>query len=234
VISKTAMLALVKGFRASEVDAGLKENPALLAWRDERGRNWLHVCCATKAPKARQKDSVETAAVLLQHGLDKDSVAFAEGTWQATPVWYTVGRGENLALTEFLLDRGANPNHSLWAAGFNDDIGAIRLLVRHGARLDDVAEGATPFLEAVKWSHFEAAAELLKLGADPNYRDVHGMTALHYMLKKNSDKKHIAMVVAGGARGDIADKAGATAIDILRRKKDPDLRKLAEVIAAGV
>jgi hypothetical protein len=40
------------------------------------------------------------------------------------------------------------------------------------------------------------------------------MTALHYMLRNNSDTKHIA-----------------TAIDILRRKRDPALRKLAELLA---
>ena len=59
-----------------------------------------------------------------------------------------------------------------------------------------------------------------------------GMTALHYMLKKGSDPRHIAMVVRYGARGDIKDKAGVTAIDILRRKKDSALRKLADVLAA--
>jgi hypothetical protein len=231
VISKTAMLALVKGFRAGEVDKGLAENPGLLSFRDERGRNWLHICCGQKAKKGREKDSIKTAEVLLQHGLGINGAAFSEGAWQATPVWYAIGRGENLALAEFLLKRGASPEHSLWAAGFNKDIPAIRLLVKHGANLEAVAEETTPLLGAVKWSQFGPAEALLEHGADPDYRDRHGMTALHYMLKKGSDKKHIAMLVAHGARGDIADKAGVTAIDILRRKKDPDLRKLADRLA---
>ncbi len=233
MISKTAMLALVKAFRAADVDKALTENPALRAVRDERGRNWLHVCCGQKPARGKQKDSIKTAEVLLRHGLDKDSVAFTEGNWQATPVWYAIGRGQNLALAEFLLKRGASPEHSLWAAGFNNDLAAIRLLVKHGATLETVVEETTPFLGAVQGSHFGPAAELLKLGADPDFRDQHGMTALHYMLKKSSDKKHIAMVVAADARGDIPDKAGVTAIDILRKKKDPGLRKLAEQLAAS-
>jgi hypothetical protein len=232
MISKTAMLELVKGFRAGEVERVLASNPALFDYRDERGRNWLHVCCGQKVARAKVPDSIKTAAVLLARGYDMNGAAFTEGTWRATPVWYTVGRGENLALTEYLLKRGADPNHSLWAASFRGDLAAIRLLVRHGADLEAVAEDTAPFLGAVKWSRFAAAEEFLKLGANPDFRDKHGMTALHYMLKKASDTKHIAMVVRYGARGDIRDKAGRTAIDILSRKRDPALRRIAEQLAA--
>ncbi len=232
MISKSAMLDLVKGFRAAEVERALASNPALFDYRDERGRNWLHICCGRKASKAKVPDSIKTAAVLLERGYDMNGAAFTEGSWRATPVWYTVSRGENLALTEYLLKRGADPNHSLWAASFRGDLPAIRLLVRHGADLEAVAEDTTPFLGAVKWSKFAAAEEFLKLGANPDYRDKHGMTALHYMLKKASDAKHIAMAVRHGARGDIKDKSGKTVIDILRRKRDPVLRRIAEQLAA--
>jgi hypothetical protein len=231
-VSKTKMLELVKGFRAAEVDAALRENPALRKVRDERGRNWLHVCCGQKARKGQEKDSIKTADVLLEHGFDPSEPAFTEGTWKAVPVWFAIGRGENLALAEWLMKRGGEPNHSLWAASFRSDLPAIRLLVKHGADLEQVAEDSTPFAGAVGSSKFAAAEELLKLGADPDFVNSKGMTALHMMLKKDSDKKHIAMVVRLGARGDIRDKAGVTAIDILRRKKDPDLRKLAEVLSA--
>ncbi|MEI9993777.1 MAG: hypothetical protein WDM91_04210 [Rhizomicrobium sp.] len=232
MISKTAMLVSVKAFDATAVDNGLKENPALLAFRDRRGRNWLHLCCGRRPAKGREKDSLRTAEGLLRHGFDIDAAAFTEGDWQATPVWYAIAHGRNLALAEFLLERGASPNHSLWAASFNKDLPAIRLLVKYGADLEQIAEETTPFLGAVKWSQFGPAEELLKAGADPNWRDKHGMTALHYMLKKNSDAGHIAMVVRYGARGDIPDGTGKTAIDILRRKKAAALRELAEQLAA--
>jgi ankyrin repeat protein len=232
MISKTAMLALVKAFRAGEVDRSLAENLALLAFRDERGRNWLHICCGQVPAKGKEKDSIATAGILLRRGFDINAPAFTEGAWQATPVWYAIARGRNLALAEFLLKRGASPDHSLWAASFNDDRAAIRLLAKHGANLEQLAEDTTPFLGAVKWSKFGPAEELLKLGADPNWRGKDGKTALHYMLKKGSDKAHIAMVVHYGAQGDIADKSGLTAIDALRKKRDPDLRALAEVLEA--
>src|SRR5689334_19797187 len=113
-VSKTKMLELVKGFRAAEVDAALKENQKLKDVRDERGCNWLHVCCGQKVKKGQEKDSIRTATVLLKHGYDVSAPAFTEGAWKATPVWFAIGRGENKPLAEFLLKKGADPNHSLW------------------------------------------------------------------------------------------------------------------------
>ena len=145
-----------------------------------------------KRAKLKPADSVKTAEVLLRRGLDINQEAFTEGDWKATPLWFAIARGENLALAEFLLKRGSNPNYCLWAAGFVENIEAIRLLVRHGAKVNDPsAVEESPFLGAIRWSHFKSAEELLKLGADVNYQDPTGMTALHYMLKKGSDKKYL-------------------------------------------
>lgn len=104
-VSKTRMLELVKGFRAAEVDAALMANPKLKDVRDERGRNWLHVCCGQKVKKGQEKDSIKTAEVLLRHGYDMSAAAFTEGTWKATPVWFAISRGENKPLAEFLLKK---------------------------------------------------------------------------------------------------------------------------------
>jgi hypothetical protein len=230
VISKTALTELVKRFHWKEVAAGLDENPALTGYRDERGRGWLHLCCSidVKAkPKLNVKDGIKLAGLLLDRGFDIDMPAFTEGDWHATPLWHAIGRGHNLELAKFLLERGCDPNHCLWAAAFNNDYDAMRLLVRHGAFVDTVVEDRTPFLEAVGWSRFEAARVLLDLGADVNFQDAKEMTALHYMLKKGSDKKFIKMLVERGARGDIANKDGVTVAQIMMKKKDPDYRAMA-------
>jgi hypothetical protein len=47
MVSKTSMLPLVRAFDWKAVQEGLEEKPALLDHRDDRGRNWLHICCAT-------------------------------------------------------------------------------------------------------------------------------------------------------------------------------------------
>ncbi|HXW84273.1 MAG TPA: ankyrin repeat domain-containing protein [Candidatus Binataceae bacterium] len=229
------MLALVKAFDWKNVDAGFAENPELLGFRDERGRNWLHLCCGVNAKRStpRAEASIRTAELLLKLGIDIDQPAFVEGQWRATPLWYAIARGENLPLARYLLEHGSSPNHCLFAASWNNDLDTIRLLVKHGADLNEVAEDETPFLGAVKFSRFGPAEELLKLGADINHRDPKGMTALHYMLKKNSDKKHFAMLLKYGPRGDIPNRDGLTAAQLMRNKRDPEFRSMAERLRNG-
>jgi hypothetical protein len=227
------MYALVRDFAWADVRHGVAGDPALLQHRDDRGRTYLHVCCATPAPDATtRRDSIETADVLIDAGIDIDDAAFTEADWRATPLWYAVARGRNLALAEHLLDRGCDPNHALWAAAFNNDLDAIRLLVGRGAPVDARAEGETPFLAAVKTSHFEPAGLLLTLGADVDAVDDNGMTALHYMLKKNSDVEWVRMVVDAGARGDIEDPNGRTAGEMMARKRGAEYRDMARRLSA--
>ncbi|MCZ6643056.1 MAG: ankyrin repeat domain-containing protein, partial [Gammaproteobacteria bacterium] len=79
-----------------------------------------------------------------------------------------------------------------------------------------------------KYSKFRAARLLLDAGCDPDYQDATGMTALHYMLKKNSDKKHIGLFVNYGARGDIPNAENNTAAALMLRKRDPDYHRIVE------
>ena len=235
LVSKPKMLAMVRSMDSKGVARAVKENPELLQHRDTRGRNWLHLCCGVDigADHRKAADSIRTAEVLIDGGLPINQEAFTEGKWKATPLWFAIARGRNLLLAEYLLKRGSNPNYCLWAAAFNRDIPAIRLLVGHGAdvndsSVDDLAENESPFLGAIKWSHFEAAEELLKLGADVNYQDRKGMTAPHYMLKKGSDKRFFPMLIAHGARGDLKNSQGVCAAELMRKKRDADFRKMAE------
>jgi uncharacterized protein len=235
MMSKTRLSALVTDWRWKEVRDGLASAPALLDYRDERGRSFLHLCCGVNAKDRGQRpaDSIKTAEVLLAAGLGIDAAAFVEGNWRATPLWYAIARGRNLTLARFLLERGSTPEYCLWAAGYNDDVPAIRLLVEHGASLDPVAEGHTPFLSAVQNSHFRAADALATLGANVDYQDADGMTALHYMLKKSSAEEHFRMLLRHGARGDLPDRAGKTAAEMMARKRTPGFRRMAEELRSG-
>jgi uncharacterized protein len=232
--SKTRMLELVKAFDWAAVERALVETPALRGVRDERGRTWLHITCA-RQPKseAEVEASIRTADALIAAGLDISDAAFTEEEWRATPLWCAVGRGRNLALARHLLELGCDPEHCLWAATFARDHDAIRLLVAHGAKIDALHEGDTPFLGAIKISRFEAAELFLELGANADAKDRDGLTAPHLMLKKGSEAAHFAMLIRHGARGDIPDPKGQTAASIMRRKKDPAFRRLAEQLARG-
>jgi hypothetical protein len=225
------MLPLVRAFDWKAVDAGLREKPQLVTHRDERGRNWLHLCCATALDGRNPRSSIRTADVLMAHGIDLQDHAFTEGRWRATPVWYCVAFGRNLALAEHLMKRGASPQYSLYAAAYNRDTDAIRLLVRHGADIEEPSgPGETPFLGAIGWSHFEAAAAMLACGANVDAQNNRGKTAAHMMLKKGSDYEHFELLARYGARFDLPDTGGVTAAEIMMRKRDPRFRTLASTI----
>lgn len=224
------MLPLVRAFDWKAVRATLTEKPQLVAHRDERGRNWLHICCATPLDGRDPTSSIRTADVLLTHGISVRDHAFTEGRWRATPVWYSVAFGRNLRMAEHLMKRGASPQHSLYAAAYNRDTDAIRLLVRYGADVEEPSgSGDTPFLGAVGWRHFEAAAAFLECGANVNAQNNSGMTAAHMMLKKGSNYEHFELLVQYGARFDLRNKDGITAAEIMSRKRDPRFRALAAI-----
>jgi hypothetical protein len=200
MVSKTSLLPLVRAFDGKAVAASLQERPSLVAHRDERGRNWLHVCCATALEGRDATPSIRTADVLLARGIDLNDHAFT----------------------------GASQQYSLYAAAYNRDTVAIRLLVRYGADIEESSgHGETPLLGAVGWSHFEAAEAMLECGANVNAQNDRGMTAAHLMLKKNSDYEHFALLARFKARFDLPDKQGITAAEIMSRKRDPRFKALA-------
>ena len=142
-VSRTRLVEQVRAHDWAAVERGVREAPQLLAWRDERGRSLLHICCATPPKPDGVEASLRTADVLIAAGLDISAAAFTEdqGRWRATPLWCAIGRGRNLALAEHLLKLGCDREHCLWAATFARDPDAIRLLVRYGAKIDPTHRG---------------------------------------------------------------------------------------------
>src|SRR5215203_5938336 len=129
MVSTTQMLTLVQQFKWKNIRVALGETPALVDFRDKKGRNWLHLCCSVNIKKRMGKaaGSIRTAEVLLDAGLDINEPAATEGTWKATALWYSIAFGENLALSEYLLKHGSDPNHCLWAAVNRDNAASVRL-----------------------------------------------------------------------------------------------------------
>jgi ankyrin repeat protein len=219
-MSKTRLFQSIKALDVEAVGSLLTAQPELARGVDDRRRNPLPFLCSLPADPKTSARSLALARRLLDAGLDVNGPAFVEGVFQATPLWYAISRGRNLPLARFLLKHGSTPEHCLWAAGFADNAEAIDLLVRSGASLDPVTEDETPFLGAIKWSRFAAAERLLRHGANVNFQDSKGVTALHLVLKKNSAPRHVEMLVRHGADPTIRSKDGQSPLDLVAKRRD--------------
>jgi hypothetical protein len=137
-MSRAGLFRSIKALDLEAVAALLAAEPALTRATDDRRRNPLHFLCSLPGGAKTAARSIALARRLLTAGIGIDAPAFVEGAFQATPLWYAISRGRNLALARFLLQEGSTPEYCLWAAGFADDVEAVDLLVRHGASLDPV------------------------------------------------------------------------------------------------
>ena len=219
-MSRARLFRSIKALDLDAVAEFLAAQPELARATDDRRRNPLHFLCSLPASPKTSDRSIRLARQLLAAGIAIDAPAFVEGAFQATPLWYAISRGRNGPLARFLLKQGSSPECCLWAAGFKDDVETIDLLVRHGASIDPVTEDETPFLSAVKWSHFAAAERLLHHGADVNFQNSKGVTALHLVLKKDSAPPHVAMLMRHGADPTIKSKDGKSPLDLVARRRD--------------
>ena len=78
----------------------------------------------TGAARLVSPPGVKTVTAILKAGADLATEVPTdedEGDFRATALWYAVARGENLPVVRLLLNHGADPSYSLWAAVWRDD-----------------------------------------------------------------------------------------------------------------
>jgi Arf-GAP/coiled-coil/ANK repeat/PH domain-containing protein len=78
-------------------------------------------------------------------------------------------------------------------------------------------------MTAIKWSRFAAAERLLRHGANVNAQDSRGLTALHRVLKKNSDLRHVRLLLGHGADPTLRSRDGESPLDLVRNRRDKTL-----------
>ena len=195
--SKTALFEAATRWDAAAVKAMLKEVPSLVTATDPRGRMALHLACAVKPGRAKlgEPNGIRTVTVLLVAGAPLEAevpMPAEEGDFRATPVWYAVSRGENLALVQFLLKRGGDASYSLWAAVFRDDEALCRALLQTKPRLNLRAHGETPIFYAARLKRLKALDLLIKAGADPLIKDPRGRDAVDIARARRLPKDFIS------------------------------------------
>jgi ankyrin repeat protein len=221
-MSKAAIIEAVRTLDLPAARRLLEAKPALLATTNSEGRNLLHLASAVSLDDLRlsSRSQVQFVSFLLDRGFEID---LPVGRDKCTPLFFAVARARNPALVKFLLGRGAKPSNApgggLFAAGWWDDVSSLKLLIGAGATVD-VVVGITPFLASWCWKRFAAAKALALNGADVNYQDAKGRTALHHGIEKAFDPSLLAWLVKHGASPDVPDRQGVTARARASRKRD--------------
>jgi ankyrin repeat protein len=131
--------------------------------------------------------NTQLVAALLAKGAD---TRILDATGKSAIV-YAAGRGFS-PVVALLLDAGVDVNARygndltalMWAAGHSEEAGAadvketLELLIKRGARLDDVDDrGRTALMMAAELSHVTAIDVLMASGADAGLKDKAGKTA---------------------------------------------------------
>jgi uncharacterized protein len=180
--TKTAFFDAAKRWDAPALKWMLAVAPELLSATDPKGRMALHIACAVKPRSGLgERVGIKTVTVLLDGGASLEAAVPMdedEGDFRATPLWYAVSRGENLALVRFLLRRGADASYSLWAAVWRDDPVLCRALLQTKPRLNLRAHGETPTFYAARLKRLRTLELLIKAGADPGIVDSKGRDAV--------------------------------------------------------
>jgi ankyrin repeat protein len=119
-----------------------------------------------------------------------------------------LGHAGNLALAEWLLERGADPNdnESLYHATELGHTEGLALLMRHGAR----TTGTNALLRSIDFEDIAATRMLLEHGADPNERvpehpsgqPVDTIPALHQAARRGRDGRYVPLLLSHGADGE--------------------------------
>jgi ankyrin repeat protein len=221
-VSKTRLIESVKALDLASMRKILHAKPSLLAVTDRQGRGLLHLACSASCEDLKLRESVSARVVtfLLDRGLDIEAPV---GRDKCTVLFFAVARGRNPTLVKLLIKRGARvasaPGGGLFAGAWWDDVKNLRLLIDAGAEID-VVVGITPFLAAWLWRKFEAAKYLATRGANVNFQDSKGKTALHHGIEKEFDPALLTWLVKHGASPDIPDRDGVSARLRASRKRD--------------
>jgi ankyrin repeat protein len=221
-MSKARLLEAVQELDLKSARELLRARPSLITTVDRQGRNLLQLACCVSTSKLHISRSAQTRVVnfLLDHAFAIDAPV---GRDKCTALFFAVARARNPLLVTLLLDRGANvkraPGGGLFAAGWWDDTENLELLLRAGAPID-VEVGVTPFLASWCWRKFKAARLLAENGANVNYRDAKGWTALRHGVEKQFDSALLKWLVTHGASPDLADHEGISPRITAARKRD--------------
>jgi ankyrin repeat protein len=212
-------VALVLGDHL-QVAQAVSDNPALAKEKSgpQNCEPLLYVCFSRYAnprnDQSRAAALTETAGILLGHGANADAVILADDPPHSplSCLYGASGLNNNLALTEVLLNAGANPNdnESLYHSTEHEDLACMRLLLARGAR----PAGTNALKHMLDRDDLQGLRSLRAAGADPNETNGRGETALHWAISRGRSTPIIAALLDAGTDVNAQRNDGRTAYSL--------------------
>ncbi len=192
-----------------------------------------------KADGVDAKVSVEIAELLIAKGADVNDAYPAEpGSDNMLSALYgALGHADNMALSRWLLERGANPNdgESLYHSTELGHHVGLDMLLEFGAD----PTGTNAMLRAMDFNDHLAVEKFLAHGSDPNEgfagndsREDH-VTALHQAARRMNDGR-MARILLGAGADPHARFDGLTPYELARVYGNTDVAKEIERVAGPV
>ena len=209
-INGAVMVGDVAAVRAFlDHDSGLASRPG--GPRD--GEPLLYLCFSRflRLDPERASSMVEVARLLLEHGADPNAYwtdpKEGEGS-RKTPIYGAAGVANNRALTQVLLDAGADPNdgETPYHAAEHDGVPCVDLLWDY---FDEYSRNIV-IQHKVDYPDADGLRRLLELGADANAQRFTKRTPLHGCVFRGHERKHFEVLFEFGADPDIRDATGRT------------------------
>jgi ankyrin repeat protein len=231
-MDKRVFVQNVRTWKSEAVKTALATDSTLANYTDKIGKAPLHHCAEMNATKFRLSvaDSLKTARALLRAGADVNAIRIIidDGEeFYASPLWYAVAWGKNYELVRLLLENGARPDHNaVGSAIWDQDEKLAELLRVHGGNIDHEFRGETPLLRTVKAKRLKLLQWLTDNGADINFQDAKGYSALHYAAIGSHTLVQIAELLRWGANPNAKAKNGSTPIALAQAQGKTKLVKL--------
>lgn len=224
------------------VRAGLAQDPGRATQLFGPRRPMLHLAFSRyhQARPDLEQEMLSIAQLLVDHGADVNDCmpVSPENDHPLSALYGAIGHANNMALGQWLLDKGANPNdgESLYHATELGHHRGLKMLLAHGAD----PRGTNALLRAMDFHDHGAVRMLLDHGARADDFDgthVGGeapwvVPALHQAARRGSDAEMISLLLDHGA-----DPArvyqGATAYAYARVFGNADLARAIEARGAA-
>ncbi len=191
------------------VEAVLADDPSAATRKVGPRTPILHLTFSKhiEAHSEKEADMLAIAELLVAQGADvNDSFPFMQGEEHTLPALYgAIGHADNMALGQWLLDHGADPNdnESLYHSTELGHHEGLKMLLKAGA----IPDGTNALPRAMDFDDVEAVRLLIEAGATVgnfNAEHVGGeppFTApvLHQAARRRSSKEMVDLLLEGGA-----------------------------------